>query len=103
VKFDVHRVDNMVIQSIALLDQLDKDINLFGMRIREWYSYHFPELYTMVRDQYNYLRCAMAILDRKNLDEDVAEKLKGELCRHCHGPRPSILANHAASTFSDTH
>lgn len=36
VKFDVHRVDNMVIQSIALLDQLDKDINLFGMRIREW-------------------------------------------------------------------
>lgn len=38
VKFDVHRVDNMVIQSIALLDQLDKDINTFGMRIREWYS-----------------------------------------------------------------
>lgn len=36
VKFDIHRVDNMVIQSIALLDQLDKDINLFGMRIREW-------------------------------------------------------------------
>lgn len=36
VKFDVHRVDNMVIQSIALLDQLDKDINTFGMRIREW-------------------------------------------------------------------
>lgn len=37
VKFDVHRVDNMVIQSIALLDQLDKDANTFGMRIREWY------------------------------------------------------------------
>ena len=36
MKFDVHRVDNMVIQSIALLDQLDKDINLFGMRLREW-------------------------------------------------------------------
>lgn len=37
VKFDVHRDDNMVIQSIALLDQMDKDINLFSMRIREWY------------------------------------------------------------------
>lgn len=43
MKFDVHRVDNMVIQSIALLDQLDKDINRFGMRIREWYGNLFSD------------------------------------------------------------
>lgn len=34
VKFNVNRVDNMIIQSIALLDQLDKDINTFSMRMR---------------------------------------------------------------------
>lgn len=34
VKFNVNRVDNMIIQSISLLDQLDKDINTFSMRIR---------------------------------------------------------------------
>ena len=34
VKFNVHRADNMIIQSISLLDQLDKDINTFAMRIR---------------------------------------------------------------------
>jgi len=34
----------MVIQAIALLDTLDKDINTFIMRVREWYSWHFPEL-----------------------------------------------------------
>lgn len=34
VKFNIHRVDNMIIQSIALLDQLDKDVNTFSMRIR---------------------------------------------------------------------
>jgi nucleolar protein 56 len=28
----------MVIQSIALLDQMDKDVNLFAMRIREWWE-----------------------------------------------------------------
>lgn len=67
----------MVIQSIALLDQLDKDINLFGMRIREWYSYHFPELFKLVSDQYKYIRCANAIMDRKNLDESIVEKLQG--------------------------
>ncbi|VDN04923.1 unnamed protein product [Thelazia callipaeda] len=65
VKFDIHRVDNMVIQSIALLDQLDKDINLFGMRIREWYSYHFPELYKVIPDQLSYVECASIIMDRK--------------------------------------
>ncbi|EJW83355.1 nucleolar protein 5A [Wuchereria bancrofti] len=75
VKFDVHRVDNMVIQSIALLDQLDKDINLFGMRIREWYSYHFPELFKLVPDQLNYIKCASIIMDRKNLDDEVVGKL----------------------------
>ena len=36
VKFNVHRVDNMIVQSIALLDQLDKDLNTFSMRCREW-------------------------------------------------------------------
>lgn len=34
VKFNVNRVDNMITQSIALLDQLDKDVNTFSMRIR---------------------------------------------------------------------
>lgn len=34
VKFNVHRVDNMIIQAICLLDQIDKDINTFAMRIR---------------------------------------------------------------------
>lgn len=34
VKFNVHRVDNMIIQSICLLDQLDKDLNTFAMRVR---------------------------------------------------------------------
>ncbi|KAG2647344.1 hypothetical protein PVAP13_2KG575559 [Panicum virgatum] len=37
VKFNVNRVDNMVIQAIFLLDldTLDKDINSFSMRVRE--------------------------------------------------------------------
>lgn len=35
VKFNVHRVDNMIIQTIALIDQMDKDINTFSMRIRQ--------------------------------------------------------------------
>ncbi|XP_075228858.1 nop56 ribonucleoprotein isoform X2 [Lycorma delicatula] len=76
VKFNVNRVDNMVIQSIALLDQLEKDINTFSMRIREWYSYHFPELVKLVPDNYMYARVAQAIKDRKELNEHKLDYLE---------------------------
>ena len=34
VKFSVQKNDNHIIQSIALLDTLDKDVNTFAMRVR---------------------------------------------------------------------
>ncbi|XP_014219765.1 nucleolar protein 56 [Copidosoma floridanum] len=76
VKFNVNRVDNMIIQSIALLDQLDKDINTFSMRIREWYSYHFPELVKIVPDNYMYAKAAELIKNRKELTQDHLEALE---------------------------
>ena len=42
------------LQAIALLDTLDKDVNTFVMRVREWYSWHFPELVKIVNDNYQY-------------------------------------------------
>ncbi|XP_077289753.1 nop56 ribonucleoprotein isoform X2 [Arctopsyche grandis] len=75
VKFNVHRADNMIIQSIALLDQLDKDINTFSMRIREWYSYHFPELIKIVPDNYLYAKVAEFIKNRKDLSDESVEGL----------------------------
>jgi len=76
VKFNVNRADNMIIQGIALLDQLDKDINTFAMRIREWYSYHFPELVKIVPDNYMYCRVVSYIKNRKELDESHVEHLE---------------------------
>ncbi|MEW5299658.1 MAG: hypothetical protein WDW38_004290 [Sanguina aurantia] len=76
VKFNVHKVDNMIIQAIALLDTLDKDVNTFVMRVREWYSWHFPELVRIVNDNYLYARLALLIKDKSTLtqsDEKLAE------------------------------
>lgn len=70
VKFNVNRADNMIIQSIWLLDKLDKDINTFAMRLREWYSFHFPELFKIVNDNYKFAKLAQLIGDR-NLIEDT--------------------------------
>ncbi|EPQ13011.1 Nucleolar protein 56 [Myotis brandtii] len=76
VKFNVNRVDNMIIQSISLLDQLDKDINTFSMRVREWYGYHFPELVKIINDNATYCRVAQFIGNRKELNEEKLEELE---------------------------
>merc|ERR1712141_549511 len=81
VKFNVNKSDNMIIQSIALLDQLDKDVNLFAMRIREWYSYHFPELVKIVNDNYMFAKCVKLLKNRKETLEkcneaDIISKLE---------------------------
>ncbi|KAF9354847.1 snoRNP complex protein nop56 [Mortierella sp. AD094] len=76
VKFNVHRSDNMIIQAIALLDQMDKDVNTFAMRIREWYSWHFPELVKIVNDNYKYARLAQLIKNKSDLSESKLEALE---------------------------
>jgi len=79
VKFNVNKSDNMIIQSIALLDQLDKDINTFCMRIREWYSYHFPELIKIVPENALYAKVVKLVKNRKELTADKFEELEAIL------------------------
>ncbi|KAI5008605.1 nucleolar protein 56-like [Hordeum vulgare subsp. vulgare] len=69
VKFNVNRVDNMVIQAIFLLDTLDKDVNSFSMRVREWYGWHFPELVKIVNDNYLYAKLAKFVVNKSDLSE----------------------------------
>ncbi|KAI3981688.1 hypothetical protein MKX01_020631 [Papaver californicum] len=70
VKFNVNRVDNMVIQAIFMLDTLEKDVNSFSMRVREWYSWHFPELVKIVNDNYLYAKVAKFVENKSELSED---------------------------------
>lgn len=82
VKFNPARSDNMIIQSIALLDQMDKDLNTFAMRVREWYSWHFPELRDIVKDNIMFARAAAYIQDKSTLfgsseGEEKEDKLPG--------------------------
>merc|ERR1712195_426512 len=76
VKFDVNRADKHIIQSIALIDQMDKDLNTFAMRVREWYSWHFPELVKIVNDNVNFARCCILIRDKMTLSADSLEALE---------------------------
>jgi len=56
LKLNVNRVDHMIVQAIALLDDLEKDINTIAMRAKEWYGWHFPELCKIIVDNDLYLQ-----------------------------------------------
>ncbi|KAK9462815.1 uncharacterized protein V1516DRAFT_194743 [Lipomyces oligophaga] len=75
VQFNVQKNDNHIIQAIALLDQLDKDINTFAMRVREWYSWHFPELFKIVSDNYTYSKLILFVRDKASLNQDSLHDL----------------------------
>jgi nucleolar protein 56 len=79
VKFNVNKSDNMIIQAIALLDTLDKDVNTFVMRVREWYSWHFPELVKIVNDNYQYAKLTLIVKDKSTLSDEKLEEIKDVL------------------------
>jgi nucleolar protein 56 len=66
----------MIIQAIALSDQLDKDVNTFAMRVREWYGWHFPELVKICPDNHQYAQLAKLIGDKSRLSEDDLEDIQ---------------------------
>ncbi|KAL1595635.1 Nucleolar protein 56 [Nothophoma quercina] len=70
VKFSVNKQDNHIIQAIATLDQVDKDLNQFCMRLRENYGWHFPELSKIIQSNDQYAKVVLEIGDKSRLTED---------------------------------
>jgi len=61
IKFDEKRQDKTIINSYSLLDQIEKNLNTFAMRIRESYGWHFPELAKILNDNERYVRFVHAV------------------------------------------
>jgi nucleolar protein 58 len=85
LKFSPDKIDTMIIQAVSLLDDLDKELNNYIMRCREWYGWHFPELGKIVSDHLTYVKAVKLMGMRTNavktdfsdiLTEDEEEKLK---------------------------
>ena len=61
LKFSPEKVDIMVMQAVALLDELDKELNTYAMRVKEWYGWHFPELGKILNDNLAYARVILTM------------------------------------------
>ena len=69
----------------ALLDELDKELNTYAMRVREWYGWHFPEMGKIVTDNIAFAKTVKTMGMRSKasstdlssvLDEDTESELK---------------------------
>lgn len=80
LKFSADKVDTMIVQAIGLLDDLDKELNTYAMRVREWYGWHFPELTKIIVDNIQYARSVKLMGDRINAAKlDFSEILSEEV------------------------
>merc|ERR1712072_1300202 len=70
----------MGINTIALLDNLDKNINTFAMRVREWYAWHFPELAKIVTDNIAYAKVARIVRVRDGFEGSAEDADLIEAC-----------------------
>ncbi|MDR2203545.1 MAG: C/D box methylation guide ribonucleoprotein complex aNOP56 subunit [Nitrososphaerota archaeon] len=72
--------DLIVGQAIQTLDDLDRTVNLFMARLREWYGVYFPEMDRLIEKHETYARLVLNLGDKENytFDTVVAEGLPKE-------------------------
>lgn len=74
VRKTAEKRDMSVIQAIQAIDDLDRTVNIFVARIREWYGLHFPELDRLVEKHETYARLVVNLGSRENFVADRLEK-----------------------------
>uniref|UniRef100_A0A2M4BJE9 Nucleolar protein 58 n=1 Tax=Anopheles marajoara TaxID=58244 RepID=A0A2M4BJE9_9DIPT len=80
LKFSPDKIDTMIVQAQNLLDDLDKELNNYMMRVREWYGWHFPELGKILTDNVAYIKTIKLVGTRDNMaDTDLSDILMEEL------------------------
>jgi len=74
VRKAVEKRDLVVAQAIQTIDDIDKTVNLFMGRIREWYGLHFPELDRLIEKHETYARLVVNLARRENFTVENLEK-----------------------------
>ena len=73
--------DDLILHANNAIEELDKVINVFIERLRDWYSLHFPELEKAIKDHEKFVKLVVNYGDRKNFEntefEDLAKKSMG--------------------------
>ncbi|KFG64503.1 putative nucleolar protein, partial [Toxoplasma gondii TgCatPRC2] len=89
---DPRKQDKPIMQSIALLDSLDKNINAFAMKLKEWYGWHFPELVKICGDAEVYCKVLKVVQMKEQFDEHTQGEELLEACGGSEEIRDEVVA-----------
>lgn len=64
LSFSSDKVDTMIVQAIHLLEEIDKEMNNYAMRLREWFGWHFPEVCKILTDIFVLVRVIVLVKTR---------------------------------------
>ena len=64
----IEKRDLLIIQVINAIDDVEKTLNLFMSRLREWYGLHFPELSRLIEKHETYVRLVKNLVRRGNFE-----------------------------------
>ncbi|MEM0079692.1 MAG: hypothetical protein QXL40_03935 [Nitrososphaerota archaeon] len=78
LKEAVARRDMMIVHAVHVLEDLDKQINMFYTRCREWYGIHFPELADIIDEPEEYMRIIVEVGLRDKMTMENLSKIVGE-------------------------
>ena len=73
---EAQKRDLLAVQAIRAIDDIDRTINLFVARLREWYSIHFPELDELVRDHEVYAKLVYELRHKSNFTKQNLVRLE---------------------------
>ena len=68
--------DGLIIQTNGALEDLDKSINVYMERLREWYGLHFPEMNRAVTGHERFAQVISKFGDRESITEKDLSDLK---------------------------
>ena len=68
--------DFLIIQAERALEDMDKILNIFSERLREWYGLHFPELNKVVSSHEKFAKIVAKFGGREHVDDPELNELK---------------------------
>ncbi len=61
--------DRIIMQAIGVIDELDRALNIFTERLREWYGLHFPEMVRAVPSHEKFVELIAKFGSRENMED----------------------------------
>ncbi|MHA1607947.1 MAG: C/D box methylation guide ribonucleoprotein complex aNOP56 subunit [Candidatus Freyarchaeota archaeon] len=71
------RRDELLIQAVYCLDDVEEVLNLFSIRVREWYSLNFPELTRVISSHPSFIKIVCEVGPREKVFRGVLEERLG--------------------------